>query len=325
MRPHLESYDGNGGNREVWKWTRRAGYAIASVAALAILATSPYAVGPSDVAIVQRYGSYNRTEQPGFRFQLPWPIESRHKISTREIQRLELGYRTTGKVDQKTGKPIYENHPEEVTMMTSDENLAIVEFSMQYEIKDPFAFSFNVKDPKNILHDISQAAMRRIVAQKDVDYVLLAGKPEMQVNAKNDIQEIVDLYDMGIKILTVQLGDVRAPPQVKEAFDDVQKAAENREQTINDARTYANKILPEARGNAFKQEQDAFAYRERTVNQARGDADRFLAIWERYKAAPDITSRQLYLQQMQEILPKFKKVIVDADVPITIFREQGGR
>ena len=328
MHPRRHRIEDDDGDRnETWTWIRRAGYALSGIVTLAILASTCYNVVPTDRAIVQRVGAYTRTESSGLHGRAPWPFESRHSIPTQNVRRLEMGYRTVGEKTDPTGKriPDYKNIPEEVMMMTKDENLAIVEFSVQYDVKDPFMFLFNTKEPDNILHDISQAAMRRIVAQEDIDFVLLTGKPGIQVRAKEEIQRIADNYGTGIRVLAVQLGDVRPPPEVKPAFDDVQKAAENREQIINEARAYANKVVPEAKGSAYRIEQEAQAYRFRVVNQAKGDADRFLQIWEQYRKEPDITKRQLYIQNMNAILGKYRKVIIDSEVPINIFMGERGR
>ncbi|MBI2547203.1 MAG: FtsH protease activity modulator HflK [Candidatus Aenigmarchaeota archaeon] len=298
----------------MWKYLFLGASAVAT---LVFAATTPYGVDPNEAAVIRRLGGYNRTEGPGFHFQAPWPIESRTIIPTR-LQREEVGYETVG-TDPKTNTPMYKNHPEEVTMMTNDENLAIVEFSVQYEVKDPVAFEFNVDNPRRTLHFISQAVMRRIVAQNTIDHVLYTGKPQMQVEAIKDIQQIVDDYGLGIRISTLQFQEVRPPEEVNDAFQDVQRAVTDKGTTINEGRTYANKIIPEANGRASQIQNEALGYKEKVINTARGDADRFLAILEKYTSDPDITRRQLYIEQMRNILEKPRKIIVDGNTPINIF------
>ncbi len=341
------------------KTARFASYAIGGLALAIVTFTSIYTVDASQQAITRRFGAYVETQQPGYRTKLPWPVESRKSINTEQVRTLAIGYRTV--VDEKTGKIITENKPEEIVMMTGDENLAWGEFTVQWDIKDPFAYAFHVKDPEKTLHDISQAVMRRIIAHNDVDTVLTTGKPIIQSTAKDEIQRVADDYGLGIRIRTVQMGAVRPPEEllkapvefggkkidtVKAAFDEVMNAVERKQGLINEGKQEYNRRITEAGGlvtikdgmmgietdengeprivggTAYQLIQEAEGYRAERINYARGDAQRFLNVFEAYKAEPDITRRQLYLQEMREILKKVRKIIVDSEVPVNLFLEE---
>ena len=297
--------------------------AVGGVILLSAVVSMPYCVDANEQAVVQRTGAYNRTEGPGFNLKFPWPWEGVSTISTEKVRRLELGYRTIGR--DKHGKFIYENFPEEVTMMTNDQNIAIVEFSVQYKIRDAFDYKFNVQNTDAVLKDVAQAAMRQIVAGHSIDQVLISDKPDIQDGARFIMQTLINQYGMGISITNVQLGDVRPPEAVQDAFNDVQSAVEDADRLKSEGQTYYNQHVPEARGQAYQLVQRAEAYKLKKVNEATGDASRFEKLYAAFLNNPDITSRQLYVDEMLGILEKVDKIIVDSGIPINLFLDEQNR
>ena len=311
--------NGNNGIGTVRNW---AAGILGGLTLAATILTSSYRVGLNEQAVVRRFGAYVGSAGPGFHLKAPWPFESVDKIPVQDVLRMELGYRTTGKFDEK-GAPVYENVPGEVEMMTKDENIAIVEFSVQYQIADAVAYKFNTVNPIQVLHDISQASMRSVVASYSIDDVLTTEKTRIQTEVQQIIQDLSNTYGIGLLIRNVQLQDVRPPEEVRGSFDNVQGQKEQAEKLRNEGLQHRNEVLPVAKGTAFKMEQDAEAYRAKVINEAQGRAARFLELYEAYKQDPDITTRQLYLQEMKQILDQTRKIIVDEGVPLNLLAGTG--
>ncbi len=267
-----------------------------------------YIVEADEQGVVKRFGKYNRTENPGVHFKLPWPIEEVQKPKVTQVKRIEIGFRT---VDP--GPPArYREVPEESLMLTGDLNIVSSEFIVQYRIKNAEEYLFNAKDVETVLRDAAEAAKRQVVGDKEIDYVLTVGKAEVQAEVGILLQEIMDSYEAGIHIVAVQLQDVEPPKPVIGAFKDVASAKEDKDKFINQAEAYRNEVIPRAQGEAQKLLNEAQAYKEEKINRAKGEADRFTKILEESKKAEDVTRKRLYLETMESVLSGMDKFIIDS-------------
>lgn len=283
---------------------------IAAVLVLWALFTSAYRVNEQEQGVVRRFGKVVRISGPGLRFKLPYPIEEVDLPKVKQINRLEIGFRT---IDQ--GPPArYQDVPEESHMLTGDENIVKVEIIVQYKIKDAKKYLFNVRDVVNTLKDASESALREVIAMHTIDEALTTGKDIIRVETEQLIQKIMDSYDAGIEIRTVQLQDVLPPnSKVSDAFRDVASAREDKNRKINEAEGYENDIIPKARGKAEELINIARAYKSELVNEAIGDTKRYLSLLSEYKKAKRVTKDRLILETYEEILPEIKKFIIDVD------------
>jgi membrane protease subunit HflK len=195
-------------------------------------------------------------------------------------------------------------------MLTGDQNIIDINLVVQYRIKDSVAFLFNVRRPHKLIRDAAETVIRGITGSKNIDEALTTGKAEIQILAQEQIQALLDKYESGLQVVTVQLQDVHPPEQVAAAFKDVVSAREDKERMINEAQGYRNAVIPEARGQAAQIVRVAEGYREQTIKRAEGDANRFLKQYEAYKKAPEITRKRIYLETMEEILPNINKFIM---------------
>ncbi|HPJ21481.1 MAG TPA: FtsH protease activity modulator HflK [Clostridia bacterium] len=279
------------------------------------LATGFYTVDSEggEAAVVLRFGNHVDTVyDAGLHWHLPSPIETVEKERLKEIRTIELGYRTT-KIGSTFEYSEYQIVPSEARMLTQDENLVDVETVIQYEIVDIEAYIFNVDDQEGTMTISAESAIRRVVANHSLDEVLTDNKSTIQSEILTDLQATVDLYDMGIQINNVVLQDVAAPQEVDAAFKDVANAREDKASYINEAETYANEILPKARGNAAEAINQAEAYKEKRISEAKGDVANFLAVLEKYELGEDVTRTRMYIETMEQILPGMSKYIVSSD------------
>lgn len=284
-----------------------------------------YVVGPDEAGIVQTFGKYSSTTPPGLNFKLPWPIQTVTLPKVTQVKRLEVGFRT---IRQGPPAQYYDasNNAamlKEAQMLTGDENVVNSSMIVQYKIRDPVAYLFNVLEPDACLHDLAEAAQRQVIGNRPIDDVLTIGKTEIQIEIADKIQTMANLYGMGIKIDTVQLQDVQPPKQVADAFKDVATAKEDRNRIINTSRGYQNEQIPKARGEAAQLIRQAEGYERERVAKAEGDVSRFLALAVEYAKAPSITKERLYLETMKSVLPKSKKVIVDEEASIINLNQLG--
>jgi membrane protease subunit HflK len=262
---------------------------------------------------VLRFGNHvNTVYDAGLHWHLPAPIETIEKERLKEIRTIEIGYRTL-KMGSASEYSEYTTVPDEARMLTQDENLVDVETVIQYEIIDVEAYIFNVDDQEGTMTISAESAIRRVVANHTLDEVLTDNKSTIQSEIMLDLQSICDLYDMGIQINTVVLQDVVAPQEVDAAFKDVANAREDKASYINEAETYANEILPQARGNAAEMVNKAEAYKEKRIAEAKGDVANFLAVLEKYELGEEVTRTRMYIETMEEILPGMSKYIVSSD------------
>ncbi|MBI4880043.1 MAG: FtsH protease activity modulator HflK, partial [Planctomycetes bacterium] len=250
------------------------------------------------------------TEQPGLHFKWPLGIESAERVKADRVEKEEFGFRTL-EADVRT-RYSAKDYSVESLMLTGDLNQADVEWTVQYKIKDPRAYLFNVRDPQTTLRAISESAMRAVVGDRGVTEVLTVGKAEVESEAEKLLQSILDQYRAGIQIQRVKLQDVFPPEQVKQSFTDVEAAKQEKEETILMAQQGYNQEIPAATGSALKLISEAEGYKLDRVNRARGEAERFSAILAEYQKAPQVTRRRLYLEALADLLPRVTtKVIVD--------------
>jgi membrane protease subunit HflK len=288
-----------------------AGTGLALVVAAVVviwLASGFYRVLPDEVGLVLRFGAYNRTTQPGLNYHLPSPIETVETPSVTRVNRLEIGYRSGELPASRSGN---RQVPEEALMLTGDENIVDINFTVFWVIKDAQHFLFNIRAPESTVKSAAESAMREIVGQTPIAQALAEGRGKIEGDTLKLLQWILDSYGSGIEVTQVQLQKVDPPTPVIDAFRDVQRALADRERLRNEAESYRNDILPRARGDAVKIRQDADAYRAEIVNRSQGDADRFIAVYNAYKASEDVTAQRLYLETMEEILKNSNKVILD--------------
>jgi membrane protease subunit HflK len=267
-----------------------------------------YRILPDEVGIVLRFGAYNRTTPPGLSLRWPSPIETVLKPSVTRINRTETGFRS-GDTETRAGSS--RDLPQEALMLTGDENIVDINFTVFWIIKDAQSYLFNIRNPEGTVKSAAESAMREIVGQTPIAQALAEGRGKIETDTQHLLQSILDSYGAGIEITLLQLQKVDPPAPVIESFRDVQRALADRERLRNEAESYRNDILPRARGVAVQTRQDAEAYRAEIVARSQGDADRFVAVYRAYKVAQDVTLQRLYLETMEEILKNSNKVIID--------------
>ncbi|HEY1797152.1 MAG TPA: FtsH protease activity modulator HflK [Stellaceae bacterium] len=284
-----------------------AGIAVAIIAVVVLwLASGFYRVLPDEVGVVLRFGAYNRTTQPGLNYHMPTPIESVETPSVTRQNRLEVGYRSS-EGSSSHGRQV----PEEALMLTGDENIVDINFTVLWVVKDAKSYLFNIRNPEGTVKSAAESAMREIVGETPIASALAEGRGKIETETEKLLQQILDSYGSGIEITLVQLQKVDPPDPVIESFRDVQRALADRARLKNEAESYRNDILPKARGSAVQVRQEAEAYKASAVARATGDAARFDDVYKAYKVARDVTAQRLYIETMEEILKNSNKVILD--------------
>jgi membrane protease subunit HflK len=281
------------------------------LAVLLLLFTTYYQVEPEEVGVVQRFGAYVRTTEPGPHLKLPFGIETVTKVPVQRQLKMEFGFRTV----RPGVRSEFSTPPEaqaESLMLTGDLNVAVVEWIVQFRIKDPKAFLFNVRNVPGTFRYMSEAAVRQVVGDHSVDEVITIGRAEIARAAKDELQRLCDLYGIGIEIQQLVLQDVNPPGPVRPAFNEVNQAIQEKERAINEAWAEYNQAVPKAKGEAEQMVRAAEGYATERENRALGDASRFDSLYAEYRRAPEVTRRRMYLETMGELVPKLgKKVIVD--------------
>jgi membrane protease subunit HflK len=268
-----------------------------------------YELQPGEHAVILRMGRYARTvTSPGPKLHLPPPLESHEIVRVAESQREEFG-----RAQQEPESP---EKRLEAGIQTKDNNVVLVQFSVQYRIKDAFFSRYRIASPRETVRDAAQAAIREVIGNTDVDGVLYSEKALVASQTRQVLQQMLDRYESGLEIDEVNLEDVQAPDAVKEAFSDVVSAAQDRETRINQAQGYANEVLPQARGKASELRESAQGYHDAKIAQATGEAQRFSALVAEYHKAPEVTRKRLYLETMEAILPDVQKVIIQPGTPV---------
>lgn len=278
--------------------------------------SSFYQVPANSVGVVQRFGKYHDTTQPGLNFKLPFGVDQVTQVEIRRQLKLEFGYGTRGATNDYQYNEDFSEMEKEKNMVTGDLNAAVVEWVVQFKIENARDFVFNFIEPQATLRDMSEAVMREVIGDRSIDEVLTVGRQEIEVKALERLQMIVSSLAMGIRIDQIQLGNVNPPAQVKDSFDEVNRAQQQKESSINQANGEYNRVIPEARGKAEQSISQAEGYATQRVNQAQGDATRFTALLTEYQKAPEVTKKRIYLETLSEVLPTIPgKIIVDDRVP----------
>ncbi|MDD4156638.1 MAG: FtsH protease activity modulator HflK [Candidatus Cloacimonetes bacterium] len=281
---------------------------------LAIIFIMPFffTVNPEEVAVIQRFGRFVRIAEPGLNMRIPWGFETVTKVKIKTVFKEEFGFRTlqSGVNTRYTET----NFDDESLMLTGDLNIASVEWIVQYQINDPIAYLFNVKDVKETIRNLSEATMRQVVGDRSVDEVIILNRQEIAYEAQELLQRYLDKYETGIIVRTINLQNVVPPESVQPAFNEVNSAMQDEERIVNEARQEYNKIIPEARGKAKQTIENAKGYAINRINQAEGDATKFISIYNNYKKAKAVTNQRLYIETMEEVLNRFDKIyIIDED------------
>ena len=309
MSGKFQGIPGGGGYR-VPKINPRAILGVVVVVlALAFALDSVFTVEPEEVALVLRFGEYNRTVEPGINMKLP-VIESKIRVPVQRQLKQEFGYRTvTAAVRTQYSD---QQFLDESLMLTGDLNVAVVDWITQYRVTDPYLYTFKLRNITDTFRDMNEAVIRAVVGDRSVTEVLTVGRQEIASEVERRLQEMCDQYETGVRVEQVVLQDVNPPDDVKPSFNEVNQAQQERERMINEARSQYNRLVPKARGEAQQMIQEAEGYATDRVNRAQGDAVAFEALLAAYKRSPEVTRRRIYLETLQEIYPKMqRKVVLD--------------
>jgi membrane protease subunit HflK len=273
-----------------------------------------YTVQPAEEGVVLRFGAFNRITEPGLHYHWPFPLETVETPNVDVVRRVEVGFRSVGGGGETQSGQV-RIVPEESLMLTGDENIVNVQFIVQYRIKDPKAFLFNVAGQADTVKSAAEAAMREVIGYNKIDAALTTDKLQIQNDTRDLLQTILDDYSSGMLVTAVQMQDVHPPKEVVDAFKDVASAREDRSRLINEADAYRNDLLPRTRGKAAQIVNQAQAYNATVVRQAMGNSDRFLALLEEYNKAKDVTRERLFIEAMERIFsnPNLEKVILSGE------------
>jgi membrane protease subunit HflK len=291
---------------------QRVSFVLILIAALILFFTGLYTINPEEVGVIQRFGKYVATTEPGLHFKIPFGVDTLTKVKVKHVYKEEFGFRTL----ESGVNTRYSNRSfaSESIMLTGDLNIADVEWIVQFRIKDPVKFLFNVRNVTETLRDMSESTMQEVVGDRSVDEVIVLSRKDIAIQASELLQQQLDYYQSGIEIVTINLQNVNPPDPVKPAFNDVNSAKQERERIVNDAWQQYNNIIPEARGKAKRTIEEAEGYAVNRINRATGDANRFIEMLTQYRLAKSVTKKRMYLETMQKILPQLENVyIVDED------------
>lgn len=290
------------------------GWIIILIILLIFLGTSTfYTIGIDEVGVVQRFGKYIRTSQPGIHFKLPAGIEKVTKVMVKRILREEFGFTSVKSKGERTLYTASGEQDNAALMLTGDLNVALVPWIVQYRIKDPYNYLFKVEGVRGLLVDMSEATMRLVVGDRSVNEVI-SKRNEIALEAKELLQTELDQSETGIHIVTIEMKKTNVPEPVQPSFNEVNQAVQEKEQMIYKAKEGYNKAIPAARGEAERTIKAAEGYALDRVNRAQGDAARFLALYKEYARAKDVTRRRIYLEMLRDLLPKLdRKYIIDSD------------
>ena len=269
-----------------------------------------YRVLPDEQGVVLRFGKFVNTTQPGLNYHFPYPIESALTPKVTKVNRIDIGFRSERDSGFGTGGGVADV-PEESLMLTGDENIVNIDFSVFWVIKDAGKFLFKIQDPEGTVKAAAETAMREVIARSNIQPILTEGRSIIEIDTQEIIQQILDEYNSGIQITQVQTQKADPPDQVIDAFRDVQAARADMERSKNEAEAYANDVIPRARGEAAKILQAAEAYKKQVVAKAEGEASRFLSIYNEYAKAKVVTQERMFLETMEKVLADINKIIID--------------
>lgn len=283
------------------------GIALAILAIIVLwLASGIYRVQPDERGVVLRFGEYVRDAQPGLNYHLPAPIETVLTPSVTTVNRIDIGF--VGAIEGRNASA--RDVPEESLMLTGDENILDIDFTVLWRISDASNFLFNIREPEETVKIVAESAMREIIGQTELQPAMNEARAEIEIRTRDLVQSVLDDYNAGIEVTQVQLLDVAPPDPVVDAFDDVQRALQDGQRLRNEAEAYRNDVIPRARGEAERMIQEASAYREQVINEALGDAQRFTSVLNSYEAAPEVTAERFYIETMEDVLQGTDKVII---------------
>ncbi|MEE8259185.1 MAG: FtsH protease activity modulator HflK [Sphingomonadales bacterium] len=268
-----------------------------------------FRVQTSEQGVMLRFGEWVRTEPQGFHWHIPFPVEQLIILNVTEINREDVGFRSAGSSERRPSPAVLLG---ESLMLTGDENIVDIAFTVFWKVDDAKNYLFNIQPPqKQTVKEIAESVMREIIGKTPIQTALTQGRGQIQTDAQVKLQQVLNYYGAGILITEIRLERVDPPGQVIEAFRDVQAAEADKESFQNEAQAYANSIIPEARGNAVRVIQEAEAYKEQVIARATGEASRFLAVYQQYSLAKDVTRKRIYLETMEEIFAGMNKIIID--------------
>ncbi|MGH8853767.1 MAG: FtsH protease activity modulator HflK [Telluria sp.] len=298
--------DGGGGNGPVNRGEMRGASVTAGVVAVIVgliwLASGAFIVQEGQTGVVTTFGKLSHTTGAGFNWRWPFPIQAHETVNVSQIRTAEIGYRAN----------VRNKQPQEALMLTDDENIIDIQFAVQYTLKDPVQWLFNNRDQDDTVRQVAETAIREVVGKNKMDFVLYEGREKVAVDVHQMMQKIVDRYALGAMITNVTMQAVQPPEQVQSSFDDAVKAGQDRARAKNEGEAYANQVIPQARGQAFRLMQDAEAYRSMVVENATGNASRFDQVVSAYAKAPAVTRDRMYIDAMQQIFTSTSKVMVDS-------------
>ena len=316
------------GKKKIASYLKWVPVIVVGLFILASLQGLIYSIGPDEVGVIQRFGRFIGLSSPGLHAKIPFGIDKVTPIKVEKVFKEEYGFKTL----QPGVKSTYSmgNYRDESLMLTGDLNILNVRWIVQFKIKDPVKLLFATRHPEDNIHDISEVVMRRFVGDYTVDEVLTTKREEIDDLAQQEIQRILDMYGVGVQIVTVKLLDVNPPEKVKPAFNEVNEAKQEKEKMINQAWEAYNKAVPRAKGEAEKTIRESEGYATDKINRAKGEAERFLATLKEYKKSPKITKERLYLETFMLVLPNAKeKYIIDSQqqsiLPLLDVNRKGGR
>jgi membrane protease subunit HflK len=307
------SGNGSGGGRPASpRGLGTAGLAILlGVGLVGWLMTGIYQVNEQESAVVLRFGKVHRTEGPGFKIRLPNPIESTRIVPINRITETAIGDRE-----------------EESLMLTGDENIVDIDFSINWKVNVPEQYLFNIAEPEELIRQVGESAMREIVGTSQFEPITTGDRTGVETRVRDLMQQTLNSYQAGIEVVSISLKGATAPAEVVEVQRDVSNAEQDRVRRQNEATAYANKVVPEARGQAQRMIQEAEAYRESSVANAEGEAARFTLVLDEYAKAPRVTRERMFLETMEGVLGKSDKIIIDKSsgaVPILPLDQLRGR
>jgi membrane protease subunit HflK len=265
-----------------------------------------YIIDPAEKGVVLRFGAFQEETGQGPHWHLPYPIETLNRVNVEQIRTAQIGYRDA--INNRRGG----NVSSESLMLTKDENMIDAKFAVQYKINDVQAYLFNVANPDMTLRHVVESAIRQVVGKNTMDYILTEGRVAIADSIKEKSQELINFYQTGLQITTVNMQDAQPPEQVQASFSDAVKAREDKQRLINEAQTYANDILPKSRGKAARMLEESKAYKSEVVSKSEGEASRFGQILAEYEKAPEVTRERLYRETMENVFANTNKVIVDS-------------
>lgn len=304
-------FDSGAGKGEGGGWSGGFSFKMVLLGCVAVaviwLGSGIYVVSPGEQGVELVFGKYRTTAGPGLNYNLPGPVGETIVLKVEQVQKIDIGFRLDPFSERKR------DIADESLMLTGDENIIDIDFTVLWRISNAYDYLFKLYDPDSTIKRVAESAIRQVIGQTEIQPALNEARSKIESDTREAMQSILDEYGAGVTITEVQLLDVDPPNQVVDAFLDVQRAAADRERLRNEAEAYRNQIIPEARGTSVKLSQEAKAYKEQVVNDAVGDASRFNSVYQSWKVAQTVTTRRMYLETMEDVLSLSNKVILDGD------------